>query len=168
MGLKTTYDLDLPDCEETLAFRALEQVLKNDGLFSRTVNKFSAWRGEDLDAMELSYSMCPYVAIGPAAQESDWLTEGQHSMPLYVRFLVAVRGTKYDNLANFWGMIRRAIYPFDNAEAEAVRAVMRGVGANLTTVATMVLNANTPIAGTPEQPFIIGQGTLRLGLHIRT
>src|SRR5580765_6845557 len=123
MGLKTTHDLNLPDCEETLAFRALETVLKNDGLFSRTINKFSAWRGEDLDAMELSFSMCPYLAIGPAAQESDWVTESQHSMPMYVRFLIAVKGTKYDNLANFWGIIRSAIFPFDNADAEAVRAI---------------------------------------------
>ncbi len=169
MSTKATQDLDLIQAIETRAFRAVERVLKNDHVLSRVVNKFVAWRGEDLDVQELQYSFCPWLKISPWPAESHWVTEIQHDMPIVIRIQAAVRGTKFDNLANFWNAIRLAIFPADITKAHEVQDVLRGAPTNdVVTRPEILLSAYGVITDETGLRMLIADGTVRFGLLVKT
>jgi hypothetical protein len=168
MPVQATQDLNLPDAPETLVYRAVERVLKNDKVIQAITHTFVAWNGEALDLDEPTYSKCPYLRINPFPTESNWVTESQHDMPVQVRIQIMVRGTKFDNLANYWHAIRRAFFPLDVAEAEAVRAVLRGVDQSLVTKPSINMNAYSIGAEVDGLRMSLGEGAIKFGLLVRT
>ncbi len=168
MSVKTTFDLNLPDAPETLVYRAVERVLRNDPVIQAATRTFVAWNGEDADLLEPTYAMCPYLRINPFPTESNWVTEGQHDMPVTVRFQIMVKGTKFDNLANYWHAIRRAFFPIDVEEANAVRAVLRGIDESLVTRPSITMNSYAIGAEIDGLRMSLGEGAIKFDLLVRT
>jgi hypothetical protein len=173
VSTKATHDLTLNKTVETRAFRAIEQVLKNDPILMRAVNKFVAWRGEDDDMYgvekDITATICPFLKISPWPSQSAWITEGQHSMDFIVRIQVAVVGTKFDNLSNFWGAIRNAIFPQSSiAASNAVEAILRGPNQDQVTRPTITMSAYGVTADDVGARLLIADGTIKFGLLVNT
>jgi hypothetical protein len=171
MSLKSAPRLQVPDCVETGSFRAIESVLRNDRVLGPLLNHFAALRDEDADFLPPTYDRCPYLALSVSPITSDWVTEGQHAGGFSLNCLMAVRGTNIDNLFNFWGVVRRAIFPLDVAEAEAVRAKIRGPHPDVeapTRARIRQMIDYMPDMGELTQPFFVGRGIIDFPMLIRS
>lgn len=170
MSTKATPDLELPDGKETRAFAALVQVLKNDVVLQRTVKTFLHSDGSDRDFFTPAFALCPFLEIAPWPTASDWVTEGQHEMPLTIRIMCAVQGTKFKNIGNFWHAIRLAIFPQSSvAAAQAVSNILRGAPTyDLATNYVIKLSAYGATKDEEGQRMMIADGTIQIGLLIPT
>lgn len=144
--MKLSYPvLDLPRAEETVAFRAVETVLANDPVLKAATKTFLAWRGDVEDLWEPSNVTCPFLRISPGGAGSAWATERQHRCPVIVTIEAAVLGSNSDQICNYWGAIRRALFP---------QTTLMG-----TTIANQLVAAGIS-KGTLQQPAF---GTIEVG-----
>jgi len=169
MDDKLSYpELPLPDAEETIAFRAVAAVLRDDSTLQACNVTFRAWEGNVGDLDEPAVANCPYMRLTPAAGNSGWINEGQHELSLDVTIEAAVVGSDVDQLLNLWAAIRRALWPGRTIEArDARRQQMRTariLRPTLTRPAFQVVvddkDAGVRIA--------TAAGTLKLILHVDT
>jgi hypothetical protein len=117
--------LDLQPAEETLAFRAVETILRNDPNLKAVTKLFIAWKGDVEDIWRPSVTTCPYLRITPFAEASRRETEIQHRMPIQVEIMAAILGSNADNIMNYWACIRRALFPQNNvAQLNSVLATI--------------------------------------------
>lgn len=149
-------------------YRAVERVLRNDATLQAITRTFVAWNGEDLDLEPPTYNMCPYLRINPFPQEAAWITESQHNMPVEIRIQIMVKGTKFENLSNYWHAIRRAFFPLDISAAEAVRAVLRGIDESLVTKPTIHMNTYQMSPEVDTLRMSLGEGAITFGLFVKT
>ncbi len=157
--------LGLPDAAETIAFRAVEKVLRNDPTLRTVLRHFHAWRGEADDILPPTPSTCPHLDIAPRPAASAWEAEGMHRMPFTVGFTLAVNGTRVDELMNLWGAIRRALWPADPAAMQRVREIV--TGANITKP-TLTLSGFGVQLQDKGARVLIAQGQLTVLLLIST
>lgn len=168
--------LPLPDGEETIAFRAVESILRNDVTLSGVTQLFLAWRGEVEDTWNPSLTTCPFLRISPAGMPSRRESETQHRMPMRITFEAAVVGSNVTAMTNYWAAIRRALFPQNNPTATAAnRAIMQAAGVSngiLMSPAYGVIKVGSDgslIAGnTGGQAITLAVGTLELVMLIMT
>jgi hypothetical protein len=160
--------LKIPVAPETNAFRAVEGVLANDQVLRTTVNAngFISWTGEAKDLMEPVFAICPYLAISPNPEASEWQTEQQHRMPMSVNFIIATAGTNVDNLINFWGVIRTALFPPSTSDRSAVMAALQGAGVSKPILRMGGYGVKTEEKG--SMPILVGRASLSLVMLINT
>jgi hypothetical protein len=107
--------LPLPDAPETIAFRVIDNILRSDDTISNLCNGnpglYISWRGDAEDTFDPSVATCPFLRISPGGLGSSWETEGQHRMPMSIAIEAAVVGSDFDQIGNFWGAIRSALFP---------------------------------------------------------
>lgn len=116
--------LDLTDAQETLAFRAIDRILRQDPAVKPTFGRsIYSWLGDALDEAEPSLDMCPWLRLTPAPGTAEWENAGQHRMPMTVGIEIAVAGTRVDNLMNAYATIRAALFP----QAPAQLAIVQGI-----------------------------------------
>lgn len=161
----STPKLALPDSEETIAFRAVESILRSDADLSRVIKTFVAWRGEPVDNEPPTASMCPYLMIVPSARPSGWVTEGQHEEPLQIGIFAAVVGSDADQIMNLWGAIRRALFPQDATQRTSVLTKVNAAGI---VNGEITMPAYTVKAEKGDQVVMLGTGTLELYLMVNT
>ena len=113
----------LPDVEETIAFRTVDTILRGDPTLQRVVKCWNSFRGDSTDTMGPTPATCPYLQLAPVAMASKWEAESQHNMPMGVRIAVAVNGSNVDQIMNFWGFIRRALWPGDPERELAIQTL---------------------------------------------
>ena len=119
--------LDLPDSEESVAFDAIEQILTTDPALSSVTQLFVAWRGDVEDLWEPTVSTCPFLRISPGGMASGWEQEGAHKMPMSIAIEAAVVGSDRRQIMNYWGAIRRALWPQGDAvRRDANRIITQG------------------------------------------
>ena len=163
MGTKSTPDLNLPPTKEARAFAALVQSFRSDPILSRHINTFVHCEGEDRDFFKPAVALCPFIEIAPWPAESNWITEGQHYMPLTIRIMCAVQGTKFSNIANWWGAARTAFF------TPATTALLtNSPTSDLVTKPTITLNAYGAAKDDEGLRMMIADGTIMLGLLIDT
>jgi hypothetical protein len=159
--------LDLPAGPETASFRAFERVLKDDPILGPAVKTWVTWTGSNDDLLEPTFSSCPYLRLSPYPTSSDWVSEGQHKMPLTVNIQAAVAGTRADNLLNLWNAVRLALFPQSSvAAAEAVRTVLQAAG-----VSKPTLRISAYAVGIDEKSgcrLLIADGTIEFNMLIST
>ena len=157
--------LELPDCHEVKAFRAIETILRNDPTLKRVTRHFNAWTGAAEDVLGPTFALCPYLQISPAPQPSDWESEGQHKMPMSIALLCCVAGSNRDQLMNYWAVIRRALWPEDPERFAAVRKLVQDAR-----VTRPVLQAQAYGIQVQEQGvrLLVAEGTLKLILLVDT
>jgi hypothetical protein len=157
--------LKLPNSPEQVAFRFVEQILRSDPLLSTTMRTLRAWRGEADDFRGPTFAVCPFVMITPWPEPSTRKTEIQHQMNLDIRIEVAVGGTDFDQLFNFWAVVRSAIFPI--VEPRRTTVLNMSNAANITR-SQIILNAYGWKPESESLRLIGAQGTLQLVLLIQT
>ena len=115
--------LALPDGPETIAFRAIEKILTSDPTLKRVIRKWNSWDGDATDALNPTYSTCPYLRISPRPGVSMKVTEDQHQMIMIIAIQIAVAGSNVDQLQNLWNAVRSAIWPLDTVRSSVVHAI---------------------------------------------
>lgn len=120
--------LSLPDSEETIAFRAVEAALKDDPTLNAVTRLFLAWRGDIEDLWEPTVTTCPFLRISPGGAGSAWATERQHLSPIAITIEAAVVGSDSDQITNYWGAIRRALFPQTTVLGLALEAKLTAAG----------------------------------------
>jgi hypothetical protein len=171
MGQQSATDLQVPQSVEAYSFRAIESVLRNDPVLSPLVRHWGTLRDNQTDFVTPEWSLCPYLrlSIGPVA--ADWVTELEHVGGFALNFHMAVQGWNIDNLFNFWGVIRRAIFPIDNNAAALIQQKIRGSnpyeGVTKPRIRQMVGYA--PADGDEiGRGMYLGQGVIEFPMLIRT
>ena len=157
--------LALPDVEETIAFRCIDSILRNDPILKRVVRDYNAWTGDASDVFSPTPATCPNLQLATRATGAKWETEGQHAMPFTIAITVAVNGSNLDQLLNFWGHVRRALWPKDLDRMNAIRAKIAAAGI---TKGTMAMNATGFQMQKDGARLLIAQGSLNLFLLIDT
>ncbi len=116
--------LKLPNTAEQVAFRAVDQILRSDPVLQTTVKAWRSWQGAPEDILAPTFETCPYLRISPRPEASRWETEQQHRMPLNIMLEAAVAGSDTDQIMNFWGAIRTALYPNNTVSSARLNQVM--------------------------------------------
>lgn len=158
--------LKLPDTAETLAFRAVETLLKTDPLLSVTIKSWRSWQGAPEDILDPTVQTCPYLRLSPRNGASSKETELQHRVILTCGIQVAVAGSNRDQLFNLWGAVRSALYPSGSAAHLRRENLAQVVGISK---AVMTLNGYG-ITGNQDVGLrmLIAQGTLDLTMLVIT
>jgi hypothetical protein len=150
--------LDIPTYQHVAIFRALGQVLRTDPIFPTACNLFLDWSGTSDDTKEPVHAFCPYCRITPGVSRAEMATERQHNAPLIVDVLVAVQGTNYDNLGNFWGLIHSAVWSQSNrGRFGQVNTILQSAGV---TRPVMSIQGFFPVADNENNYMLIGNGQL--------
>ena len=157
--------LKLPDSHEKIAFRTVDQILRSDPVLSTTVKAWQSWRGESEDIRGPTFAICPYIRISPVPEASMRQTETQHRMPMDVRIQAAVGGSDYDQLANFWAVIRSAIFPI--IEPRRTQVLDMSNAAKIVR-SQMTLNGYGVKIEEEGLRMMIAQGTLQVILLVMT
>ncbi len=159
--------LPLKDCEETIAFKAIDLILKSDPTIRRVVGiNYNSWTGDARDIMPPAPSLCPFLQIAPTpAKSSRWETEGQQRMPITIGITVAVIGTDVRQLMNLWGAVRRALFPIDPTARDANRVAAQNARITKPTLALQGYGVSLPKSG---DRMLIAQGQLQLVLLVDT
>jgi len=165
--------LDLPAAEETLAFRAVETILRNDPALKAATKLFLSWKGDVEDIWKPSVSTCPFLRITPVAGRSRRETEMEHLMPLDIDIMAAVLGSNSDNITNYWACIRRALFPQNSvnqlAAVLAVIAKAQSSGAMISRA--WITSQGYGVVANPKNDgdrITWAQGTIQLNLLVRT
>lgn len=147
-------------------FRAVEKVLRTDPAFSAACQTFLAWTGTALDAADIELGFCPFCRISPAPVASDMATEIQHRMPIAITVELAVAGTDFDNLGNFWGLIRNALWPVgDDARRALVQSNLMAAGVTRPVIRQAAFGS----AGDRADGFLlVGLGTIQFNSLVMT
>jgi hypothetical protein len=98
--------------------------LRGDPTLQRVVRTYNSFTGESGDSLGPSPATCPYLQIAPKPTASKWEAEGMHNMPFTVVIAAAVNGTDVDQLMNFWGHVRRALWPADPTRNLAIQTLV--------------------------------------------
>ena len=157
--------LKLPDSHESIAFRTVDQMMRSDPLLSTTVKAWRSWRGEAEDILDPTFSTCPYIRLSPVPETSSRQTETQHRMPLDIRIQAAVGGSDFNQLSNFWGAIRSAIFPIVEPRRTQILDMSNAVKI---TRSQMILNGYGVKVDDTGLRMMIAQGTLQVILLVMT
>jgi hypothetical protein len=151
--------------EETVAFRAIDGILKHDSTLKRVVKQYNSWTGEAQDVFGPTAATCPYLQIAPKPMPGTWESEGQQRLPFSITITCAVNGTNVDQLMNFWGHVRRALWPRDPTHMASVAAITATAHITKGTLAMGAFGVHLPKDGSR---MLIAQGALNLLLLIST
>jgi hypothetical protein len=172
MPVYSSPQLQVPDSVEALTFRAIESVLRNDSVLGPLLRHFAALRDESADFQPPEWGLCPYLRLEVTPISSDWVTEGQHLGGFTLNFIMAVQGTNISNLYNFWGVIRRAIFPLDVDQAALIRQKIRGPHPDVEGPTRMVIRQMVDYqpSGLEDvtRRFYVGRGIMDVPMLIRT
>lgn len=160
--------LALPKGAETIAYRALEDVLRTDPTLNRVVKTWASWRGDPSDLLQPCPALCPFIQVSPRPAGASWAAEGLHKEPLYIAVFVAVAGLDVDELLNLWAAIRGAVFPQDQARHEVVAEKLM-VDAKVVK-ATIITPALEPASDKKDAPpnMLFARGLVELLLHVPT
>jgi hypothetical protein len=157
--------LALPNAAEQLAFRCVDQILRSDPVLSGLKVSFRSWTGAPEDILDPTFATCPYLRISPKSGQSKWATEQQHQVDLVIGIQVAVAGSDADQLFNFWGAVRTALFPRTAARLVTVQGM-----ALTAQISKSIMTANGYGFSVTEQGLrmLIAAGTVQLVLLVQT
>lgn len=166
MALLNCPKLDLPDAQETLAFEAVDKVIRLDPVLKTVFGRnIYSWRGDALDEADPSLERCPWIRLTPVPEASAWANVGQHKMPMNVGIELAVAGTRVREMMNLFGAIRAAIFPQGPAQRAAVDAIADAARITKATLAKPAYGTRKDSAG---NKLLYAMGRLELVLLIDT
>ncbi len=157
--------LALPDGPETIAFRAVEKILTSDPTLKRVIRTWNSWNGDVTDALNPTFSTCPYLRISPRPGTSTKVTEDQHQMIMNIGIQIAVAGSNVDQLQNLWNVVRLALWPIDPVRSALVHAI--GQASNLRRPVMTQCGYGTKLEEKGLR-ILLAEGTLEIKLLIST
>jgi hypothetical protein len=157
--------IGLPDVEETIAFRTVDRILRQDPTLQRVTRAYCSFRGDATDTTSPTPASCPYLQIAPRPTASRWEAESMHNMPFNIAIAAAVNGSDVDQLMNYWGFIRRALWPKDPARLLAIQT--QTAEARITRP-TLIMQGYGSQLQSDGGRILVAQGTLNILLLIDT
>ena len=158
--------LPIPDCPETLAFRAVVNVIRSDPTLRRLNVSLIVWDGSPQDLLEPVSSLLPFVEMQPAPDGAGWSEADQHRSDVGVDFTLAVKGTNADDLLNLWGVVRTALFPDPASSQRAtIEAAMTSVGIYQGELVRQPFQVVTLDSNTR---MLVGEGRLKLRVNVNT
>jgi hypothetical protein len=100
---------DLPDGPRTLAFQAVEDILREDPVLMGYVKTWSTWRGDGNDTMDVVSTMCPYLQLTPVPLPNRPLGESRREAVLGIDIRIATAGLLANRIINFWDAVEDAL-----------------------------------------------------------
>ena len=158
--------LPIPDCPETLAFRAVVNVIRSDPTLRRLNVTFIVWDGSPNDLTDPVASLLPFIELQPSPNGTGWAEADQHRSDVGVDITIAIKGTNADDLLNLWGVLRSALFPDPALSQRAtVEAAMNSVGVFQGELVRQPFQVVSVDANTR---MLVGEGTLKLRMNINT
>lgn len=160
--------LALPSSPWTRAFRAIVRILETDPALRAAGVTILSWQGTPGEAD--ASPRPPEIRLTPASGGAQWITEGQHEIPLGITVDLAVRGTCVDDLMNLWWAVMNALYPAAGSAREATveQLTARENASNLIQQLSITGAPLTPTPGTDPVPHLTGTGELTLLIWVST
>jgi hypothetical protein len=163
--MASTPKLDLPSSPRTAVFRAMEQIVRQNVIFSRTVkpDRFRTWQGEPRDVKPFSYQEAPCLRWTPMHAGEEFRTPDSMSGDLLINCEVIIAGSCVDDLTNFWWMLVRCFYP-PQTSATSINTIV-------TTLMTagarsgLVKFSQPAFDPAPDGVFFAGQGQLKIEIQ---
>jgi hypothetical protein len=153
-----------PDAEETLAFRAIDKVLRTDPFLATKGVTFCSLQGDNGDMAEPSTAQMPYVSIAPAGDGTGWWSENQHKSDIITLIYIYVDGTHADDIINMWGWVRRGLFPTDPARLAIVKAIMGDLVVN----GELNKQAYSGYAPDAKASCLKAEGAIKLRINVNT
>lgn len=100
---------DFPLCREAAAFRAVEDILREDPVMAARDVRFRTFDGQRMDGMKPSFNQGPIVTLTPRVLPSVISTRLINTAQLAINLRVEVPGMVAEDIFNFWGAIRSAM-----------------------------------------------------------
>jgi hypothetical protein len=100
---------ELPDGLRSIAFRAVEQVLREDPVLSGVVKTWRTLEGRDDDTQEVGWDNCPLIALSPSPQPDRKLTHENANVTMVIYVEVYAPGTCVDDMLNLWDAVGAAL-----------------------------------------------------------
>ena len=97
--------LDIPSSPETLAFRAIERVLREYGPLDAQVKNWRTREGIDDDLQPPAPGLCPLISLTPEPRPGRLLTNVAATVNFAVAVEIYVAGSCVDDLLNLWGLV---------------------------------------------------------------
>lgn len=162
--------LPLPPAEETIALRAVVQVLADDPTLRACGVTMHAWTGDVADVDEPTVANCPYLRVTPTGGASGWTNQGQHELACELTIEAAVVGSDVDQLLNLWAAVRRALWPGKTVELrDARRSFFHDAGIIKPTLTRPGFGVVVKDAADDQVVrFATATGTLTCTLHVNT
>jgi hypothetical protein len=165
-GQQLTYPKLNLKSEEATAYRAICGVLKNDSVFGPATNTFIEWDGTSNDTTDPEYSWTPYCRVDPFPQESEWVTESQHMMPMMLRIQLCTAGTQIENSMGYWAAMRAALFPQNPTQRDNVKSLL--VNAGISRLAIQMSAYGTRSFADSSVLAAIAEGMVRCAILIGT
>jgi hypothetical protein len=143
-----------------LVWEALKNVLKADSYLNTATITWRTWEGDPDDAAPPEDSQLPWVRLTPYySAQMTYSDEAFWTLYLRVMIETKVAGTRWNDSANFWGAIRRALNrdrPFAaDSGPTTVFGYFRQAGATtyrFESAASIPRDVQPPVAASPLQP----------------
>jgi hypothetical protein len=119
--------LNLPPSPVRRVYREIVRTLQADATLDRAVRTWRVWDGRD-KVLEVSRAQCPALMLTPTggAERGRGATGYQGALLIDVR--LAVPGTNWDDLADLWYAVQKALYPTDDTTSTAIRVALDALG----------------------------------------
>lgn len=119
--------LSIDDCPHVQLYRTIVQIIEDDQTVRRIVRPSSmrSWQGIPIDAAQFGEGAAPALRFTPTQGNDAWWTPGSMRGNLFIEVEIFTKGTCADDPANLWWIIRRALYPSDNAARMTIQGKMQ-------------------------------------------
>ena len=101
--------LDLPDGKRVRAFRAVEEILREDEALKRVVKTWVSWDGSPGDTAVPALAMMPMIRLSPRVEPSETFSNVQRSAAVGVRVEVMAAGLHANDIVNLWDAVEDAL-----------------------------------------------------------
>jgi len=157
----------LPDGLRSRAFRAVEQVLRDDPVLAGVIRTWSTLEGWDTDLQEVGIGECPLIALSPSPQPDRKLTGEHASVNLIVFVEVYAQGSCVNDMLNLWDAVGEALRHDRPYRGARVQDFFRcGVGPGLSILDVNLIEpafiAWTPSVHAADPSIQWGRGTVGL------
>lgn len=157
--------LDVPASPRTRVFRELVAILREDPLLSRVIRKdaLRTWDGSPLDAKDFTIEHAPALRLTPVTSGDDFATPDSMKGGLLINCEILLRGTRVDDLADFWWAVCKAVYPDDLLTRNAIALRLQNAGAR----SGLVLFSQPAMDPDPDGVFVMGMAQIKIDIESR-
>lgn len=153
--------MSFPQSEQSSAYSAIVNCLKNDPVLKREVKTLVSWTGEKL--VPPSSENCPYLRLKPkSAPGQDWRSPCAHRQDFLIDVLTVVNGADVRIAMDFWSCLERTFFPKDQDLLKNTWDRLKNLGI----VQIHFLKGSVEVKESSTGQTVQGEGLLRVEMSI--
>lgn len=157
----------LPDHPHSLAFRAVESILKGDARLSNFIRTWKTWQGRPDDRQEPAINNLPWLRMTPFPTGSGLIDELRHREPLVILLELATPGTMFEWSANSWRAVELALFQTENPEQAQVN-MQKLLACGCTTGRPTITQPAIKLQKDSSDPITFATGHILLDVKVNT